>query len=68
MMSLLLKRIACFCDRVFTGAEQMVVTKSCSELLTKSFNGDNQFVYLLTYVLTAAAIGFAIFQIGYAVL
>jgi len=47
-----------------TGAQQMVVTKSCSELLKKSFDGNNQFRYLLTYFLTAAAIGFAVFQIG----
>jgi hypothetical protein len=48
-----------------TGSQQNVLTKCFSELFSLTLQGHNQFKYLLTYVLMASAIFFAIFQIGY---
>lgn len=48
-----------------SGAQQMVFTKTVSELILESFEGNMQFTYLLTYVLIGLAIWMAVFQIGY---
>lgn len=48
-----------------SGAQQMVFTKTVSELIAASINGDMQFTYFLTYVLIVLAIWMAVFQIGY---
>jgi hypothetical protein len=48
-----------------TGAQQMVFTKTVSELIAESIEGDMQFTYFLTYVLIGLAIWMAVFQIGY---
>jgi magnesium transporter len=53
------------CLAGLAGAQQTIFTKSVSELLSLSIKGDNQFIYPLTYIMLAAGIFFAIFQISY---
>lgn len=48
-----------------SGAQQLVITKCVSELLSMTIKGENQFVYALTYFLIVFAAGFAVFQISY---
>lgn len=48
-----------------TGAQQMVLTKTVSELLFLSFDGRSQMHYALTYIVTVLAAAFAAFQIWY---